>query len=212
MDYLNTISTLFPGFSARQLEQFAAMGPLYAQWNGKINVVSRKDIDNIYPNHIIHSLALAAFFGPLEDGTALMDLGTGGGFPGIPLAVAYPGCRFHMVDRIAKKLTVASEIARELGLQNVSFQHGDAGECHTRFDYVVSRAVMALDPLVKIAARNVVRQPEHHNRYAPGLVCLKGGDLDAEVKAAGRNVVRFPIGEFLPGIPYDQKEIIYVPM
>ncbi len=145
----------FPELTKQQIEQFALMGELYPEWNAKINVISRKDIDNLYPNHILHSLVLARFFGELVPGTTMMDLGTGGGFPGIPLAVIYPQCNFHLIDRIGKKLKVAADIADRLGLKNVTFQHGDVGECHEKFDYVVSRAVMPLDKLVKLVAHNI---------------------------------------------------------
>jgi len=154
------------------------MEVLYTEWNAKINVVSRADIGNIFSRHILHSLAIAAFFGELKTGTEILDLGTGGGFPGIPLAVMYPECHFHLIDRIGKKIKVASEIAAAIGLRNVTFQHGDAGECHKKFDYVVSRAVMTLDGLVKIAQKNTLRSTPRKNRYSPGLVCLKGCNLD----------------------------------
>lgn len=212
MENINTLLSYFPDLSQKQQEQFARMPELYADWNSKINVISRKDIDNIFTNHILHSLVIAAFLGPLAPGTKLMDLGCGGGFPGIPLAVTYPHCRFHLIDRIAKKILVARNVAQELGLTNVTFQHGDAGECHDRYDYVVSRAVMALEPLVKIAARNVVKSSELENRYSPGLVCLKGGDLEQEIKAVNRPVISYPVSEFFKEPFFQTKELIYVPL
>lgn len=212
MENINTLLNYFPDLTERQLECFARMPGLYADWNAKINVISRKDIDNIFTNHILHSLAIAAFLGKLDEGTSLMDLGCGGGFPGIPLAVMYPECRFHLVDRIAKKILVARNVAEELGLKNVTFQHGDAGECHQRYDYVVSRAVMALEPLVKIAARNIIKKPEIENRYTPGLVCLKGGDLSQEINAVNRPVITFPVSEFFKEPYFQTKELIYVPI
>ncbi len=212
MENINTLLSYFPDLSQKQQEQFARMPELYADWNSKINVISRKDIDNIFTNHILHSLVIAAFLGPLASGTKLMDLGCGGGFPGIPLAVMYPQCRFHLIDRIAKKILVARNVAQELGLTNVTFQHGDAGECHDRYDYVVSRAVMALEPLVKIAARNVVKSSELENRYSPGLVCLKGGDLEQEIKAVNRPVISYPVSEFFKEPFFQTKELIYVPL
>ena len=120
--------------SAGQIEQFRALGNLYADWNAKINVISRKDIDNLYERHILHSLAIAKFLGPLQEGTTFLDMGTGGGFPGVPLAIAYPQCRFHLVDRIAKKLRVAETIANAVGISNITIQHGDIGECHDRYN------------------------------------------------------------------------------
>lgn len=206
------ISRYFPELSERQLSQFDALGTLYPDWNAKINVISRKDIDNLYTNHILHSLALGRFFGKLEYGTTFLDMGTGGGFPGIPLAILYPGCSFHLIDRIGKKLLVAESIAREIGLTNVTFQHGDIGECHSRYDYVVSRAVMPLDKLVKLTARNVYKKATRKNLYKPGIVCLKGGDISAECAGVNYPVVEFPLGEFFHEDFFDTKKIVYVPI
>lgn len=205
------IYRFFPQLDARQREAFGRMGDLYREWNAKINVVSRRDIDNIYPSHILHSLAIAALLGPLADGTAFMDLGCGGGFPGIPLAVMYPQCTFHLVDRVGKKLTVASAVAQALDLDNVTVQHGDASECRDKYDYVVSRAVMQLEPLVKAAFRNIDNRRRDGNRYDPGLICLKGGDLAAEIAAVHRPVMEFPVTEFFPLPCFELKEIVYVP-
>lgn len=212
-DNTATLLKYFPTLSSSQLEAFARMDSLYADWNSKINVVSRADIGNLFSRHILHSLAIAAFFGELAPGTEIMDLGTGGGFPGIPLAVMYPHCRFHLIDRIGKKIKVASEIAASLDLKNVTFQHGDAGECHKKFDYVVSRAVMSLDGLVKIAVKNTLRSTPRKNRYSPGLVCLKGGNLEEEIAAAGdRPVIEIPVTDFFNEDCFDTKEIVYVPL
>lgn len=188
------------------------MGELYPEWNSKINVISRKDIDNLYVNHILHSLTIAAFLGPVSDGTTILDLGTGGGFPGIPLAVMYPQARFHLIDRIGKKLLVARDIASRLGLDNVSFQHGDIGECHDKFDYVVSRAVMPLDKLVKLVARNVRRGKRPGNRYDNGIICLKGGDLENESAAVSFPVVEFMVNEFFSEPFFETKKLVYVPV
>ncbi len=212
MDTSATLLKYFPTLTQRQLEAFGTLTRLYPEWNAKINVVSRADIGNIFERHILHSLAIGAFLGELKPGTTFMDLGTGGGFPGIPLAVLYPDCHFHLIDRIGKKIRVASEIATAAGLKNVTFQHGDAGECHDRFDYVVSRAVMPLDGLVRIARRNVLHNSPRHNRYSPGLVCLKGGNLEEEIAAVDNAVVEMPINEFFSEDAFDTKEIIYVPL
>ena len=152
---MDRIKHYFPQLTETQLEQYAALAGLYADWNSKINVISRKDIGNLYPNHVLHYLAIARFLGELADGTSMLDMGTGGGFPGIPLAIFYPGCRFHLIDRIGKKIKVASEIASAIGLDNVTFQHGDIAECRDRYDYVVSRAVMPLNGLVPLIRKNV---------------------------------------------------------
>lgn len=200
----------FPGLNDRQREQINALGALYADWNSKINVISRKDIDNLYEHHVLHSLAIAAFLGPLQPGTRILDVGTGGGFPGIPLAIFYPDVKFMLVDRIAKKLRVADEVAKAIGITNIVTRHGDVGECHDRYDYVVSRAVMRLDMLVKLVRRNV--SPDCRNTYANGLVCLKGGDLADESTGIGFPVIEYPINEFFNEDFFSTKKVIYVPM
>lgn len=209
---MEIIRKYFTNLTDRQQEQFAMLGDLYKDWNAKVNVVSRKDIDNLYLKHVLHSLSIAAFMGQLADGTALLDMGTGGGFPGLPLAIAYPGCRFHLIDRIGKKINVAREIAGAVGLENVTFQHGDIGECRERFDYVVSRAVMPLNGLVPLIVKNITRQPKAANRYSPGLICLKGGDLTEESKGVRYPVLEFPINEFFNEDFFDTKKIVYVPI
>ena len=144
----------FPNLSNTQVAQFLQLGVLYPSWNEKINVISRKDIDNLYVNHILHSLAIAKFLMPV-DGSTFLDMGTGGGFPGIPLAILFPECKFHLIDRIGKKIKVASSIAEEIGLTNVSFQHGDIAECRSQYDFVISRAVMRLDDLLPLIKKNI---------------------------------------------------------
>lgn len=207
---IGLITKYFPQLSQQQVHQYEMMGTLYPEWNEKINVISRKDIDNLYPNHILHSLAIAKFLGELRDGTTLVDLGTGGGFPGIPLAVFYPSCRFHLIDRIGKKIKVAQAIAEAIGLDNVTFQHGDMGECHTKFDYVVSRAVMTLPELVKISSGNVDHK-NNVNKYHNGLVCLKGGNLAEEIAETRMPVMDFPLTEYFNEPFFETKSLIYVP-
>lgn len=210
---MDEIIKAFPFITERQREQFAALGPLYAEWNARINVVSRKDIDNIYPHHILHSLAIGKFVTPCE-GSRILDLGTGGGFPGIPLAILWPDCRFHLIDRIGKKIKVASAIAKEIGLTNVTFQHGDIGECRERFDYVVSRAVMTLGDLIPLVTKNISRHPLKANPLPPGLIVLKGGDLTEEVASTGRKeVIDVPLTDFFPAIPFfETKHLLYLPL
>lgn len=210
MDYAIIDEYLSNQYDARQLEQFRLLGDLYADWNAKINVISRKDIDNLYAHHILHSLSIAVFLGELKEGTSFLDMGTGGGFPGIPLAIAYPRCRFHLIDRIGKKLRVAEAVAEAIGLTNVSFQHGDIGECRNRFDYVVSRAVMRLDALVPLIRKNV--SPDSRNRYANGLICLKGGDLEEETADVPEPVIDYPLGEFYNHPYFETKSLVYVPI
>ena len=197
----------FPTLTPRQIEQFEALGTLYPEWNEKINVISRKDIGNLYTHHILHSLAIARFITPV-DGTRFVDLGTGGGFPGIPLAILWPVCSFHLIDRIGKKIRVATEIASAIGLENVTLQHGDSGECHEKFDFVVSRAVMQLDELVRISAR-LVGKPSR-NRIPNGLICLKGGDLGAELGRVKRPLLEVPLADYFSDPYFEGKDIVYV--
>ena len=192
----------------RQREQFAALGDLYCDWNEKINVVSRKDIDNLYLHHVLHSLAIAKFMTPVE-GTSFMDMGTGGGFPGIPLAIMWPDCEFHLIDRIGKKIKVASSVAESVGLTNVTFQHGDIAECKRKFDYVVSRAVMTLPELVKLVRRNVSRI-HTSNSLPAGLLCLKGGDLRDELATVRQPMVDVPLSDYFTEEFFSTKSLIYV--
>lgn len=209
---ISQILRFFPDLDTAARSRYEALDSLYHEWNEKINVISRKDIDNLYVNHVLHSLAIAAFWGPLAPGTTVLDMGTGGGFPGIPLAIMYPGCRFHLIDRIGKKIRVATEVAKAVGLDNVTFQHGDIGECRDRYNYVVSRAVMRLDALVPLVRRNVSPVSIPANRYANGLVCLKGGDLADEISGVHRPVMVYPVCEYMPLDAFDTKDIVYVPL
>ncbi len=205
----SSVLKYFPNITDIQIRQFKQMGSLYPEWNSKINVISRKDIDNLYMNHILHSLSIAKFMIPI-DGTSFLDMGTGGGFPGIPLATMFPNCKFHLIDRIGKKIKVATEIAKEIGLKNVTFQQGDIGECRNKYDYVVSRAVMRLDELLPLIRKNIAK--ENKNKYQNGLICLKGGNLDEELNMVNYPVIDFPITEFFNEPFFETKKIIYVPM
>lgn len=197
----------FPVLTERQIQQLGELYRLYSDWNEKINVISRRDIENLYVNHVLHSMSIGKFLTPC-DGTSFMDLGTGGGFPGIPLAILWPECHLHLIDRIGKKIKVAQSIANEIGLTNVSFQHGDAGECHEKFDFVVSRAVMQLPDLVKIAKSNIANT--HRNGYPNGLICLKGGDLASEIAAVKRPVIDVPLSDYFSEPYFETKDLIYV--
>lgn len=212
MEGLELIKKYFPNLSPQQLAKFEAMGRLYPEWNSKINVISRKDIENLFSNHILHSLAIARFLGPLAPSTSFMDLGTGGGFPGLPLAVIYPHCRFHLIDRIAKKLRVAADIASAAAIDNVTFHHGDVGECHEKFNYVVSRAVMPLNSLVRLAARNISAESLPVNAYSNGIICLKGGDMTDESTGIPYPIIEYPLNEFFSEAFYTTKKLIYVPV
>lgn len=209
MDSINVIEKYFPGLSGKQREQFEKLGPLYADWNSKINVISRKDIDNLYTNHILHSLAIAKFLQPAP-GTTFLDMGTGGGFPGIPLAIMYPECRFHLIDRIGKKIKVSQAIAEAIGLTNVTFQHGDIGECRQKYDYVVSRAVMRLDELLPLIKKNV--GGKQRNGVPNGLICLKGGDISDELRAARADELVDELRNYFDEEYFATKKLVYVAM
>lgn len=204
---MDTILKYFPSLTTLQRDQFTKLGILYPQWNACINVISRKDIDNLYINHILHSLAIAKFLNPAT-GSNILDMGTGGGFPGIPLAIMFPDCKFHLIDRIGKKIKVASDIAEKIGLQNVSFQHGDIGECHNHYDFVVSRAVMKLDELIPLVRKNISSQ--NKNAYPNGLICLKGGDLNEEIKSIRHPLIEVSLSDYFNEDFYKTKKLIYV--
>ncbi|MCM1022024.1 MAG: 16S rRNA (guanine(527)-N(7))-methyltransferase RsmG [Muribaculaceae bacterium] len=193
--------------SDRQRLQFDALGKLYPEWNEKINVISRKDIDNLYSNHILHSLAIAKFFQP-KGGTTFLDIGTGGGFPGIPLAIIWPECKFHLIDRIGKKIKVAQSIAGEIGLDNVTFQHGDIGECHQKFEFVVSRAVMRLDELIPLVRKNIA--PGGNNAFPNGIIVLKGGDLTSELHNIKKPILEESLANYFDEDFFATKKLVYV--
>ena len=197
----------FPNLSNTQIAQFQQLGVLYPSWNEKINVISRKDIDNLYVNHILHSLAIAKFLMPV-DGSTFLDMGTGGGFPGIPLAILFPECKFHLIDRIGKKIKVASSIAEEIGLTNVTFQHGDIAECRSQYDFVISRAVMRLDELLPLIKKNI--SSVQKNAFPNGLICLKGGDLQDEMKKVKSPILIEDLNQYFTEDFFETKKIVYV--
>ena len=197
----------FPNLSNTQVAQFLQLGVLYPSWNEKINVISRKDIDNLYVNHILHSLAIAKFLMPV-DGSTFLDMGTGGGFPGIPLAILFPECKFHLIDRIGKKIKVASSIAEEIGLTNVTFQHGDIAECRSQYDFVISRAVMRLDDLLPLIKKNI--SSVQKNAFPNGLICLKGGDLQDELKKVQSPNLIEDLNQYFTEDFFETKKIVYV--
>jgi 16S rRNA (guanine527-N7)-methyltransferase len=192
-----------------QVQQFTALGELYRDWNAKINVISRKDIDNLYPHHIIHSLAIAKVL-HFQSGTTLLDVGTGGGFPGIPLAILFPECQFTLIDSIGKKIKVASEIANAIGLSNVTCIQERAEMEKGKFDFVISRAVMPLGDLVKLIRKNVSHQ--HQNAMPNGLMVLKGGNLDGETQPFRKYVELTDISQIFTGEWYKEKSVVYLPL
>lgn len=207
---LDLITQYFADFTPRQLEQFAALGDLYTEWNGKINVISRKDIDKLYENHVLHSLAIAAAF-EFPAGSTVLDIGTGGGFPGIPLAIFFPEVRFLLADSINKKLTVVKEVAAAIGLDNVSTRHTRVEDIKDRkFDYVVSRAVAPLKDLWTWARPALNKRPSNGNHPASGLICLKGGDLGQEISESRLKPHVMEIFELFPLEYYREKYLLYI--
>lgn len=206
---MDIIKKYFPHLSDRQKLQFETMMSLYPEWNAKINVISRKDIDNLEINHILHSLALGKFI-QFTPGSRVLDFGTGGGFPGIPLAALFPEVHFHLVDRTGKKVKVAREIADACGLENVTFQHGDVAECKDKFDFVVSRAVMPQTDLLKICRKNI--SPIQQNALPNGLITLKGGDLGAELKSIGKNTEITEVSNYFDEDFFKEKKIVFTPV
>lgn len=204
---MQSVTKYFPSLDENQIEQFSKLFPLYREWNEKINVISRKDIDNLYLHHVLHSLAIAKFMTP-SDGTAFLDMGTGGGFPGIPLAIMFPRCKFHLIDRIGKKIKVAKAVADDIGLTNVTFQHGDIGECRAKYDYVVSRAVMRLDELVPLIRKNISNIDR--NVLPNGLLCLKGGDISSETAGVREPMIEVPLSDYFTEEFFTTKQLIYV--
>ena len=204
---MDIILKYFPDLTETQKQQFAALYDLYTDWNSKVNVISRKDITNLYEHHVLHSLGIAKII-HFRPGTEVMDLGTGGGFPGIPLAILFPDTHFHLVDSIGKKVKVATEIAQAIGLKNVTTRHCRAEEEKQQFDFVVSRAVMPLTDLLKIIRKNI--RKEQHNVLPNGLICLKGGELDREVMPVKHQTLIYDLKDYFEEEFFETKKVVYV--
>lgn len=204
---MDIILKYFPNLSEVQQQQFAALYDLYTDWNSKINVISRKDITNLYEHHVLHSLGIAKVM-QFRPETTVMDLGTGGGFPGIPLAILFPEIHFHLVDSIGKKVKVATEIANAIGLKNVTTRHCRAEEEKQLFDFVVSRAVMPLTDLLKIIRKNIKK--EQHNALPNGLICLKGGELEREVMPVKHQTLMYDLKDYFEEEFFETKKVVYV--
>lgn len=193
----------------QQEQQFAALAVLYPEWNEKINLISRKDIANLEEHHLLHSLAIAQVIN-FQPHTTILDVGTGGGFPGIPLAILFPECQFTLIDSIGKKIHVAEDIATRIGLQNVTCIQERIEDEKNQFDFVVSRAVMPLPDLVKLVRKNVHHQ--HHNAMPNGLIVLKGGNLDGEIHPFRNLVEVTEISTFFHQEWFKEKRVIYLPL
>jgi 16S rRNA (guanine527-N7)-methyltransferase len=203
------ISRYFPGLSDTQRQQYEALDALYREWNEKINVISRKDIDNLYEHHVLHSLAIAKVI-RFRPGTRILDFGTGGGFPGIPLAILFPDCEFKLIDGTGKKIRVAQEVCNAIGLKNCHPEHLRGEDEKGQYDFIVSRAVMPLPDLVKIVRKNIAKKQQ--NALPNGILCLKGGDLQAETRPFHKIVQTTDISTFFSEEWFKEKHVIYLPL
>ena len=205
---MDTILKYFPDITDTQRRQYASLYELYQDWNSKINVISRKDIDNLYEHHVLHSLAIAKALS-FKDGTKIMDFGCGGGFPGIPLAIMFPQCSFKLIDGTGKKIKVCREVASAIGLKNVVAEHLRGEDEKGKFDFIVSRAVMPLPDMMKIVRKNISK--EQRNSMPNGIFCLKGGDLQAEVSPFRRIVEQTDLSSYFDEEWFREKHLIYLP-
>ena len=197
----------FKDINDEQRAQFRALGPLYQEWNAKINVISRKDIDNLYMHHVLHSLGIAKVVN-FRQGSNILDIGTGGGFPGIPLAILFPNCKFKLIDSIGKKTRVAAAVANAIGLKNVVVEHRNVIEEKNKYDFVVSRAVMNASGLVKLIRKNVSK--EQRNALPNGLICLKGGDMTEEVAPFKNHSEIWDLKSYFDDEFFDTKKVMYI--
>lgn len=204
---ISIIEKYFPNLSDVQKSQFAALDALYQDWNSKINVISRKDMDNFYEHHVLHSLGIAKFT-DFADGTEILDLGTGGGFPAIPLAIIFPNVSFHAIDGVGKKIKVLNAVAESIGLTNIKGEHLRAEDVKAKYDYVVSRAVMQMPDLMKLA--RPLLKPVASSALPVGVIALKGGDLTEELKPLGRNAMSESLTNYFEEDFFSTKSVVYV--
>jgi len=205
---MDIISKYFVDLTVKQESQFNALQDLYSDWNSKINLISRKDIVNLYEKHVLHSLGIAKVI-RFSKGTKIMDIGTGGGFPGIPLAIMFPEVQFFLIDSIGKKIKVAEDIMRQTGLENVECRQIRVEDEKRTFDFVVSRAVMPLKDMVRTARKNINRNQQ--NALPNGFICLKGGDLKEEINPFKNLTVEYPLSDYFTEEFFKTKKVIYLP-
>ncbi|WP_294079738.1 16S rRNA (guanine(527)-N(7))-methyltransferase RsmG [Proteiniphilum sp. UBA5384] len=206
---MKSIETYFPRLTEHQKQQFNALPDLYAEWNARINVISRKDIQNLYPHHVLHSLSVARYI-RFTSGSTILDVGTGGGFPGLPLAIFFPEVKFVLLDSIGKKVKVAEEISEAIGLENVETVHSRVEQEKRKFHFVVSRAVMPLPELARITHKNI--SGEQINALPNGIICLKGGDLSAEVHPFRQVAEIVSLSDYFSEPFFETKKLVYVPL
>ena len=206
---MNEILEYFPHLTDKQIEQFKALQALYEDWNQKINVISRKDISNLYSHHVLHSLAIAKAIN-FKDGTTIMDFGTGGGFPGIPLAIMFPNCKFKLIDGTGKKIMVANEVIKAIGLTNVVAEHIRGEEEKGKYNFIVSRAVMPLPDLIKIVKKNISK--EQNNALPNGVIVLKGGNTKGEIHEHKKLAEITPLSNWFRDDWFKEKSLIYIPL
>ena len=206
---MNEILEYFPHLTDKQIEQFKALQALYEDWNQKINVISRKDISNLYSHHVLHSLAIAKAIN-FKDGTTIMDFGTGGGFPGIPLAIMFPNCKFKLIDGTGKKIMVANEVIKAIGLTNVVAEHIRGEEEKGKYNFIVSRAVMPLPDLIKIVKKNISK--EQNNALPNGVIVLKGGNTEGEIHEHKKLAEITPLSNWFKNDWFKEKSLIYIPL
>lgn len=206
---MNKIKKYFPNLSPTQIELFEKLQPLYAEWNAQINVISRKDFSEFYERHVLHSLAIAKLI-RFTPGTKILDVGTGGGFPGIPLAILFPKVQFHLVDSIGKKIKVVNEVADSLRLMNVKAEQIRAEQLKDKYDFVVSRAVTRLPEFVNWIQKNISKKPK--NALPNGILYLKGGDLTEEIKPFKRNIFVQDLSEYYDEEFFETKKVVHLPL
>lgn len=206
---MEAILNYFSELTDHQRSQLEKLYDLYFEWNSKINVISRKDIENLYLHHVLHSLAIGKII-QFKKNSSILDVGTGGGFPGVPLAILFPECDFTLIDSIGKKIKVGQEVASSIGLQNTTFKHLRVQEEKQKFDFVVSRAVMPLADLVSLVRKNIATKQK--NAMPNGLICLKGGELEHEILLFKNVAERFEINEFFNEAYFNTKKVVYVPL
>lgn len=206
---MELIRKYFSNLTPTQLSQFEQLYDLYFDWNSKINVISRKDIENLYIHHVLHSLAIAQVI-HFKSGTTILDVGTGGGFPGVPLAILFPEVQFTLIDSIGKKIKVGSEVSNAIGLKNIVLKHLRIQDEKEKFDFVVSRAVMPLDDLVKLVKKNIKK--EGKNAIPNGLICLKGGELQHEILPYKNIADTYEVSDYFKEEFFKTKKVVYVPL